>query len=197
MSETIAPTGDVVTPETGATAQPTGDQPQQSQPERVSTPQQTEALSQQVQGDGALKALQAERDRAKKAERDLRAMQSRLQEFEDRDKTEAQRQSEALARAQRDAETAQAEMARLRIAMRHGIPEEDFDLLGSGDEETLNARAERLAAKNLAVAAQLAATQQPASPNRRPTEDLKPGATPVDQIPITDDTYPAGWLPGI
>jgi hypothetical protein len=142
--------------------------------------------------------LQAERDRAKKAERDLKSNPSRsLQEFEDRDKTEAQRQSEALAtRAAGRSGPRMAEMARLRIAMRHGIPEEDFDLLGSGDEETLNARAERLAAKNLAVAAQLAATQQPASPNRRPTEDLKPGATPVDQIPITDDTYPAGWLPG-
>ncbi|NUR24984.1 MAG: hypothetical protein HOV83_03900, partial [Catenulispora sp.] len=56
----------------------------------------------------------------------------------------------------------------------HGIPADHFDLLGSGTEEEITARAEKLASL-------IAAQHQPpapAAPQRRPVEQLRPGATP-------------------
>lgn len=112
-------------------------------------------------------------------------------------KTDAQRREEAANAAQRERDEAQAELTRLRIAMRHGISEEDFDLLGSGTEEEVAARALKIAAKNEAArqAALEAAVTGPATPApRRPSARLQPGASPAPD-PVRDDSYyPTEWL---
>ena len=61
-------------------------------------------------------------------------------------KTEQQRAADALASAQRDLESARSEALRFRIAAKHKLSEDDLDLLGSGTEEQLEARATRIAA---------------------------------------------------
>lgn len=97
-------------------------------------------------------------------------------------KTEQQRKDEAVAQAQREAVTARADAIRYKAAATHGISAEHFDLLGSGTEEEVSARAEK-------IAALLAATTLPAAPGApttRPVEQLRPGATPADQ-PSEDD----------
>lgn len=106
--------------------------------------------------------------------------------LEEASKTEAQRLTERAEAAQRDLEQARAEAVRYRLAAQHGInAEEDLDLLGTGTEEQLTARAERIAAKN---AAALAAQLQPPAP-RRSGEALRPGATPSDGRPSEDEEY--------
>lgn len=112
-------------------------------------------------------------------------------------KSEAQRKDEAAQAATTERDEARAEATRYRIALRHGITEEDFDLLGSGTEEQIEARATKVAAKNEAAkqAALEAAVQPPATPSpRRPAEQLRPGASPSPE-PVQDDSYyPSGWL---
>jgi hypothetical protein len=74
----------------------------------------------------------------------------RLDEFEESQKTEQQKFADAAAKA---AETA-AELARVKAAVKHGLSEEDLDLLGThGTPEEIDARAERLAARIKAAGA--------------------------------------------
>ncbi|HEY5201355.1 MAG TPA: hypothetical protein VIJ31_10650, partial [Acidothermaceae bacterium] len=73
--------------------------------------------------------------------------------LEEASKTEAQRLAESEATAKREALEARAESARYKVALAHGIPADDFDLLGTGTEEEITARAVKIAAKNAAQAA--------------------------------------------
>lgn len=69
----------------------------------------------------------------------------KLAEFEDAQKTESQRLTEAAEAARNDAAQARAEALRLRIAAKHGISDEDADTFLTGaDEDTLTRQAERL-----------------------------------------------------
>jgi hypothetical protein len=105
---------------------------------------------------------------------ELKPLADQFRAFEESTKSETQRLAEAAEAAKRDAENARAEAIRYKAAATHGIPADHFDLLGSGTEEEITARAEKLAA--LIAAQQQPAT--PAAPQRRPVEQLRPGATP-------------------
>jgi hypothetical protein len=116
-------------------------------------------------------------------------------------KTEAQRLSDATQKAQREADEARAEATRYRVAATHGVSPDYFDLLGTGDEATITARAERLASllsstgEKEQLKAELEALKAGKNPALvRPVADLKPGATPQLE-PIPDTSYPASWLP--
>jgi|GEM_PF-3201216 len=112
----------------------------------------------------------------------------RLQEIEESQKSEAQKQADATAKAIRDAEEAKAETLRYKVAATHKVGEDFFDLLGSGDEETLTGRAQRLSTlleaqqENEQLKAQIAALQagKPVPTPGRPVVALKPGASPQD-----------------
>lgn len=128
------------------------------------------------------------------------AQQQQLDEYNalvEASKSEAQRKDEAAATAQRERDEAKAEASIYKVAIRHGISEEDFDLLGTGSEEQIEARAVKIAAKNEAAkqAALEAAVQAPNTPSpRRPTEQLRPGVSPSSD-PVQDEShYPSDWL---
>jgi hypothetical protein len=104
-------------------------------------------------------------------------------------KSELQRHQEAAAAAQAAAEKATADAIRWKAAATHSIPAEDFDLLGTGTEEEITSRAQRIAAKNAAQAAAAAPTPPTPvipSPVTRPVAQMLPGATPTD-APNEDD----------
>lgn len=70
----------------------------------------------------------------------------RLDELEEANKTEAQRLTDALNAAQQQAEKAQAEALRYRIAAKHSINDADAELFLTGtDVDTLERQAARLA----------------------------------------------------
>jgi hypothetical protein len=97
-------------------------------------------------------------------------------------KSELQRHQEAAAAAQAVADKATADAIRWKVAATHGIPSEDFDLLGNGTEEEITSRAQRIAAKNAAQAAAAAPvppTPAIPSPVTRPVALMQPGATPA------------------
>lgn len=77
----------------------------------------------------------------------LREKARRLDEIEEASKSEQQKLAEAAERSRQEAAETAAELARLRAAVKHGLSDEDLDLLGTGTPEEIEARAERLAAR--------------------------------------------------
>lgn len=97
-------------------------------------------------GDAGKRALAEERKARKAAEKEKGDLATRLKEFEDRDKSELEKASEAWKSAEAERDAAKAEALRLRTAIKHGISDEDAELFLTGtDEETLTRQAERLA----------------------------------------------------
>jgi hypothetical protein len=72
----------------------------------------------------------------------------RFDEFEESQKTELQKAADAAAAAKAEADATRAELARVQAAVKHGLTEEDLELLGThGTAEEIDARAEKLAAR--------------------------------------------------
>jgi len=108
---------------------------------------------------------------------ELEPQAEQFRRLEEASKSETQRLQEAAENARREAEIARAEAVRYKAAAMHGVSADHFDLLGTGTEEEITARAEKLS--QLLAAQQAASTPQPtAPPTRRPVEQLRPGATP-------------------
>lgn len=93
-------------------------------------------------------------------------------------KSEQQRQTEALEAERTARQRYESEALRYRVAAEHGISKDYLDLLGSGSEEELSARAERVAQLQAAALAQQQSPPAP-MPGQRPVEQLRPGATPA------------------
>ncbi|MBF6301175.1 hypothetical protein IU459_27055 [Nocardia amamiensis] len=103
-------------------------------------------------------------------------------------KTDIQRANDQAAQLKTDLDARTNELNVLRAAHKHGVLEEDFDLLGSGTPEELDARAARIAARYPSSAAPTP------PPSDRPVEGLRPGASPTPPAP-PDTSYPASWRP--
>lgn len=130
---------------------------------------------------------------------------AKLQELEDKDKTELQRANDRAAKAERDAQEATAERHRLLAAAKHGLGPDLVEYLGTGSEEDIFTRAENLSKViDGQVTARLTAELQKygiqfnsdgsGQPNgtapsagaaaslalgRRPAESMRPGASPA------------------
>lgn len=122
--------------------------------------------------------------------KELEAYEAKVREIEDAKKPELDRLSERATKAEQRAQQVETELIRERIARRHSITDDDLDLLGSGTEDQIEARAKRIAALKTAAT--------PASvppPSDRTREQLRPGATPAQAPAAETDAYPADWLP--
>jgi len=124
-------------------------------------------------GDGGKKAIEAEREARKNAEKQLRELQRSLKEYEDRDKSELQKALERAEEAERRASTAEFNAMRNKVAAARGVPASS--LTGTTEDE-LNASADELIAWR-----DQNATKQ-AAPKRSPASGsgLKSGATGVE-----------------
>ena len=160
----------------------TGEQQQDDggKPERTFTQDDLDkAVSDRVNREKAKLAKFADYD-------DLKAKAEQFDELTAAQKTAEQRAADDLAKAQKAAADALAEAVRYKAAGKAGIDPEsdDFALIGSGDEETVMARAARLGAllaseRELSqLKEQQGRTQVPDSGRPRPV--LRPGATPVE-----------------
>lgn len=102
--------------------------------------QQSETASEKPEVDWKAKAREWER-RAK----ENKAAAEKLAEIEQANKSEAEKSADRMRQLETDAATARSEALRLRIATKHGISDEDADLLLTGvDEDTLTRQAKRL-----------------------------------------------------
>lgn len=114
---------------------------------------------------------------------EAKAKAAKYDEAQEAAKTDQERAAEALAAAKAEAEAARAETVRYRVAATHGITGDDLDLLGTGAEAELTARAERLA--DLLAAEKADQARQTAAPvTGQPRPVLHRGAAPVDTAPV-------------
>lgn len=133
-------------------------------------------------GDGGKRALQEERKARRDAEKNLTALQARLQEFEDRDKTELQKAIERAEAAEKGALSMRVANTRLMAAATHNIPPDLIELLGNGTDEEIDDRAKLLAEKLAAAAPPPEpAPERRAPASTRPVESLTAGAQPAGQ----------------
>jgi hypothetical protein len=146
-------------------------------------------------GDGGKRALQEERKARRDAEKNLTAIQARLKEFEDRDKTELQRAIERAEAAEKAGSSMRVANARLMAAATHNIPADLIVLLGDGTDEEIETRAKLLAERLAAIAPTPAAAEpeKKAPAQTRPVESLTAGAKPADDKPADMDTVLRAW----
>lgn len=105
------------------------------------------------------------------------------QQWQESQKTEQQRLADAKQAAEQQLSDLRATNARLMAAATHNIPPELIELLGSGTEDEIGARAEILAERLKA------AVPAPAPASQRPVESLTPGAAPASAAPVTADEW--------
>jgi hypothetical protein len=110
------------------------------------TQAQDAAASEDTLGDAGKKALEAERRNARAAARERDALAAKLKEFEDRDKSEADKAVERAAAAEKRVAELEAQATRLEVAFENGLtPAQAKRLVGSTREE-LEADAKELLA---------------------------------------------------
>jgi len=139
---------------------------------------------------------QKSREQEARAKANAEAAQE-LATIRESQKTESEKQADATARAVKDAADARAEALAYKLAAAHGVTPDNFDLLGTGSEDVITARAERVGnllkvqAENTQLKAELEAlrTGKPAPLTTRPVADLRPGATPQNATSEDDALY--------
>lgn len=107
----------------------------------VETPEVEGATPDEPLGEAGIAALKAEREARKAAEKAAAEAAARVKEFEDREKTEAQKQQEALAAAEAELAELRAGKLRAEVASAKGVP---ADLLKGSTQEELEAFADAL-----------------------------------------------------
>ena len=125
---------------TGETVEPQG--PATGDKSDKTNDEETSAL-----GEAGKKALAAERDARKAAEKALREAQDQIKAFETERLSDLEKAQAAAKEWQEKAQAATAESLRYRIATKHGISDEDAEtFLTATDEDGLTKQAERLKA---------------------------------------------------
>lgn len=97
-------------------------------------------------GAPGLAALQSEREARSAAEKAAKDALAKVKEFEDRDKTESQKQQEALEQAQKQLADLTVAKTRAEVANTKGVPAEILAGPASGSAEDLTAYADALIA---------------------------------------------------
>lgn len=130
------------------------------------------------------------KQKAREQEQRAKSNADKAKEFDalrESQKSEAEKVAERAAAAERERDEARADGLRYKAAAKHGIGEDYFDLLGSGDEEAITGRAERVGSllrEHAQMKAELEALRagRSAPATGRPTSALKPGASPEDLV---------------
>lgn len=111
--------------------------------------QQGDPTAAETLGEGGKKALDAERTARKAAEKSAADLQAQIDKINRANESAVEKAQREATEAKDDAAKARAEAVKLRVAVKHGISDEDAELFLTGtDEESLNRQAERLAARN-------------------------------------------------
>jgi hypothetical protein len=112
----------------------------------------------------------------RKANKEAEEYRLRVREFEEAQKSEEQKLTERLSELETTARTSTSEAARLRVALRKGLPETLVDRLRGDTPEEIEADADQLL--------ELVAADQRPSVSRRPQEQLRPGASGTTDEPV-------------
>lgn len=161
--------------------------PEPQQPEPTEPQQPAEAPDVASLPAWAREAITKANNEAARYRTQVRELEPKAQQFtqlEEASKSELQRQTEALEAARQQGEQAQRDALRYRIALDHKLTSEDITRLAGQTEDELKANAEWLASVKAA-----ATPPAPAPVPQRPAEQLRPGATPANQLNEDDALY--------
>lgn len=103
--------------------------------------------------------------------RELEPLAQKAKELEEAQKTEQEKLTERATKAEAQAQVAREQALKFQIAAKHGITEADFDLIGTGTPDQMEARAARIASLT---------AHAPQPPSNSPKPLLRPGATPTE-----------------
>jgi hypothetical protein len=107
-----------------------------------------EAIAKQADKPDAVRnAIQAEREKAASADKELKKALSELKKYQDRDKSETEKLEERASTAEKDAAAARSELLRLRVAAKKNLDPDLADRLRGETEKELEADADRLLEK--------------------------------------------------
>ncbi|WP_179301310.1 hypothetical protein [Streptomyces albidoflavus] len=113
-------------------------------PETGEVPETGEQGGEQPQGPGGTSVPPAVERALRKANEEAKTLRLKLKEFEDRDKTEAERLAERASEAEKRASTAEQGLLRWKVAAAKKLPPLLADRLQGDDEEAMAADADRL-----------------------------------------------------
>jgi len=113
----------------------------------VQAPPATEVTESQELGDGGKKALQAERDARKTAERTAAELAAKLKSFEDANLSELERTKKAAEESAAELATLRKENVRSKVALAKGVPADLIEFLTGDSEEDVAAKADLLMAR--------------------------------------------------
>lgn len=113
-------------------------------------------------GANGLKALEAERAANKASKKQIAELQAKLKEYEDANKTEAEKTAERLTALEKDNAASRSRAERLEVALDKGLPKALAARLQGSTREELEADADELL--------KLVGEQKPASPKPDPSQ---------------------------
>jgi hypothetical protein len=142
-------------------------------------------------GEGGKKALEEERRARRAAEKEKKDLEAKLKELEDKDKSEVEKLADKSKTAEGRAATAEAEVLRLKVALRKGLTETQAKRLVGSNEEELEKDAEEL----LESFKPADGDDRRTPPPGKPKEDLKGGGDPTDTPTEMDPEKLAGVVP--
>lgn len=131
-------------------------------------------------GDAGKKALDEERKARREAEKQLNAMQTRLKELEDKDKSESERLAGRVAELEKDLGTANSRAMRFEVALDKGLTSKQALRLVGDSQDDLVADADELLES-------FTSNDPKPEPGSRPREQLRTGAAPTEPEPTKED----------
>jgi broad specificity phosphatase PhoE len=148
--------------------------------ETTVTPAETEAEAvveapdSQELGDGGKKALQAERDARKQAEKTAAELSAKLKSFEDANLSELERAKKAADEAAAELASLRSENVRNKVALDKGVPADLVEFLTGDTEGDIAAKADLL----------LARLNTPGTPKPDPSQGAKGEAAALNGDPL-------------
>ena len=139
-------------------------------------PAEVEAHDPQELGDGGKKALSAERDARKAAERTAAELTTRLKQFEDANLSELERTKKAAEESAAELAKLRSENVRNKVAIDKGVPADLVEFLTGDTEGDIAAKADLL----------LARLNTPGTPKPDPSQGAKGEATALNGDPLLD-----------
>lgn len=132
-------------------------------------------------GDAGKKALDEERKARREAEKQLNAMQNRVKELEDKDKSESEKLAGRVAELEKELGAARGSAMRLEVALDKGLTKAQAKRLVGESAEDLIADADELLTS-------FKPSEEPKpSLNGGPKEQLRPGTVPTAEGEMTKE----------
>jgi hypothetical protein len=169
-------------------------------PAKAATPASGDEPYDEERAKAKISKANSEAANLRKRLKELEPLAKRARELEDAQKSESEKLTDAKTTAEREAASAKAEVARLRVAIEKGLTAVQAKRLVGETEEELAADADELLASFKSPEDDPKPGDDPKDPKpdikRRPTEKLTPGSVPeVDPDEETDPRKLAEGLP--